>query len=109
MKRINLVLVAAVFSAAALCLLKSRAAEPSTFQVAEFATIRWEGRENTHLVRSNGKVEKLKQLFERFPRPDGIDERTYYMNIAMNAVAREGYDFAGITQDQIVMKRPVAR
>jgi hypothetical protein len=105
MKRLNLILIIAVLSAAAACFLKSRAAEPSAFQAAEFATIRWDGRENTHLIRSNGKVEKLNPLFERFPRPDHIDERAYYLNIAMNAIAREGYDFAGMTQDQIVMRR----
>ena len=109
MKRLNLILLAAVLSAAGLYLLKSRAAEQSTFQVVEFATIRWDGRENTRLIRPNGKVEKLKQLFERFPRPDGIDERTYYLSIAMNAIAREGFDFAGMTPDQIVMRRPFPR
>jgi len=31
------------------------------------------------------------------------------MNVAMNAVATEGYDFAGMTQEEIVMKRPVAK
>jgi len=98
-----------VLSLAALLLLKSRAAEPSTFQVVEFATIRWQGRDNTHLIRPNGKVEKLRPLFERVPRPDGIDDRAYYMSIAINAVAKEGYEFAGMTSDEIVMKRPVPR
>ncbi len=110
MKKLNLILLLAALSAAGLSLLKTRAAEPSseptTFQFAEFATIRWDGRDNTHLIRPNGKVEKLKPRFEKYPRPQGgIDERTYYLNIAMNAVAREGYDFAGLTQDHVVMKR----
>jgi hypothetical protein len=87
-----------------------RGAEPSTFQLAEFATIRWAGRDNTHLIRPNGRVEKLRPLFERFPRPEGgIDDRAYYMSIAMNTVAKEGYEFAGMTSDEIVMRRPVAR
>ena len=94
----------------AMQLKKLRADEPSTFQTVEFATIRWDGRNNTWLIRPNGKVDKFKQLFEKAPpRPDGIDERTYYMNIAMNAVAKEGFDFAGMTQEQYVMKRPVTR
>ncbi|MHB8523203.1 MAG: hypothetical protein ACYDH9_20960 [Limisphaerales bacterium] len=85
------------------------AAEPASFQFVEFATIRWDGRDNSYLIRSSGKVEKLRPLFERYPRLEGIDERVYYMNIAMNAVAKEGYDFAGMTQEQIVMRRPVPR
>jgi len=98
-----------VLSLATVLLFKSHGAEPTTFQVAEFVTIRWDGRDNTHVIRPSGKVEKLKPLFERVPRPEGIDERTYYLNVAMNAVAKEGYDFAGMTQDQIVMRRPLAR
>ncbi len=91
-------------------LIKLRADEPITFQRVEFATIRWDGRNNTYLIRPNGKVDKFKQVFEMAsPRPDGIDERTYYMTIAMNAVAKEGFDFAGMTQEQFVMKRPAMR
>jgi hypothetical protein len=111
MKKLSLILLLSLFSLAAFHILKSRAAEPGTFQVSEFATIRWAGRDNTHLIRPNGKVDKLKPLFERFPRPEGggIDDRAYYMSIAMNAVAREGYEFAGMTSDEIVMKRPLVR
>ena len=31
------------------------------------------------------------------------------MNIAMNAVAKEGFEFAGMTNDEIVMRRAVVR
>jgi len=109
MKKLNLILLVSVFSLAAVLVLKSRAAETSTFQVVEFATVRWDGRDNSYLIRPNGKVEKLKPLFERFPRPEGIDERTYYLSVAMNAAAKEGFDFAGMTQEQVVMRRLLAR
>lgn len=109
MKKQNLILALALLSLAALYLLRSHAAEQTSFQVAEFVTIRWDGREHSYWVRPSGKIEKLRQLFERFPRPDGIDERVYYLGIAMNAVAKEGYDFAGMTQEQIVMRRQVVR
>jgi hypothetical protein len=109
MKKPNLILLVGVLSVATFYFVKSWAAEPTTFQTVEFATIRWAGRENTSLIRPNGKVEKLKRLFEQYRRPDGVDERAYYMSVAMNAVAREGYDFAGMTTDEIVMKRPVSR
>ena len=64
---------------------------------------------STQLIRPNGRAEKLRPILERSPRPDGIDERAYYMSIAMNAVAREGFDVAAMTPDEIVMRRPVAR
>ena len=102
-----------IASGAAVCLLAvyliARGAEASSFQSYEFATIRWGGRENTHFIRPNGKVEFLGPIFGRVQRPARTDERAFYMNIAVNAVAREGYEFAGMTSDEIVMKRPVTR
>ncbi len=51
----------------------------------------------------------LGPVLSKVQRPDRTDERSFYMSVAMNAVAKEGYEFAGMTQDEIVMKRPVAR
>jgi hypothetical protein len=104
----NYILITIVFATFVVGLaLHSRtvAAEPGGFQKYEFVTIRWGGRENTHLIRSNGKVEFLRSLLNSATRPDRTDERSFYMNIAMNAAAREGYEFAGMTNDEIVMKR----
>ena len=88
---------------------KSAATESTIFQTEEYITIRWSGRENTHLIRSNGKVEILGKVLMAVTRPDRADERSFYMNIAMNAAAREGYEFAGMTNDEIVMKRKTSR
>jgi len=87
----------------------ARAADTSGFQTYEYATIRWSGRENTHLIRPNGKTEMLGPVLTKAQRPDRVDDRAFYMNIAMNAVAKEGFEFAGMTSDEIVMKRPVSR
>ena len=100
------------FSAVLLIYLAStriRAADESSLQRFEYSTIRWAGRDNTQLIRPNGKIEKLRALFERYARPDGTDERAFYMSIAMNAAAKEGFEFAGMTPDEIVMKRAVPR
>jgi hypothetical protein len=72
---------------------------------SEYVTIRWGGRENTHLIRANGKVEFLAPILTKVQRPDRVDDRAFYMNIAMNAVAGEGFEFVGMTHDEIVMKR----
>ena len=90
-------------------ILTGRTAENPNFQTYEFVTILWAGRENTHLVRANGKVEMLGPILNKISRPDRADDRAFYMNIAMNAAAKEGYEFAGMTSDEIVMRRPVAR
>jgi hypothetical protein len=89
----------------ALTIVKCRAAEGASFQKYEYVTIRWGGRDNTHLIRSNGKVEMLGPILNRVTRPDRTDDRAFYMNIAMNSVAREGYEFAGMNSDEIIMKR----
>jgi hypothetical protein len=86
-----------------------KAADTAGFQAYEYATIRWSGRENTQLIRPSGKVEMLGPLLMKVQRPDRVDDRSFYMSIAMNAVAKEGYDFAGMTDDQIVMRRAIAR
>lgn len=84
-------------------------AETTTFQTYEYATIRWSGRENTHFIRANGKVEMLGSLLTKVPRPDRVDERAFYLNLAMNAVAKEGYELAWAGNDTIIMKRPINR
>ena len=86
---------------------KTTAAEAGAFQKYEFVTIRWAGRENTHLIRSNGKVEFLRSILTSATRPDRTDEHAFYMTLAMNAAAKEGYEFAGMTNDEIVMRRTV--
>lgn len=87
----------------------AKAVDTGGFQNFEYCTIRWGGREHTQLVRPNGKVEMLGPLLTKVQRQDRVDERALFMNIAMNAVAKEGYEFAGMTNDEIVMKRAVAR
>jgi hypothetical protein len=102
----NILLVVLTLGAAGF-FLRSRAADASSFQTFEYATIRWSGRENTHLIRPSGKVEPLGTLLMKAQRPDRTDERSFYMNIALNALAKEGYEFAGMTSDEIVMKRSI--
>src|SRR5437867_2980748 len=75
----------------------------------EFVTIRWAGKDNTHLIRPGGKVEFIGTQLRVLARPDRTDERSFYMNTAMNGLSKEGYEFAGMTSDEIVMKRQVAR
>jgi hypothetical protein len=72
----------------------------------EYVTIRWAGKENTHVIRPGGQVEFIGMELRKMPRPDRADERSFYMNLAMNGLSKEGYEFAGMTSDDIVMRRP---
>jgi hypothetical protein len=112
MKRSNLLIFAAIVSLAiAVSLFHLRAAEsqsqPNHQHRYEYATIRWGGRENTHIVRPNGEVEFVAAQLDKISKPNRVDDRAFYMNIVMNGLAKEGYEFAGISNDDIVMKRAV--
>jgi hypothetical protein len=43
------------------------------------------------------------------PKPDRTDDRAFYMNLAMNGLTKEGYEFAGMSSDEIVMRRAINR
>ena len=85
------------------------AGEGAAFQTFEYGTIRWGGRDNTHFIRPNGKVEMLGSILVKLQRPDRVDERSFYMNLAINAVATEGFEVAAMTSDEVLMKRPINR
>lgn len=85
------------------------AAEAKTPAVPEYVTIRWAGRDNTHIIRPGGQVEFIGHELRNFSKPDRTDDRAFYMNLAMNGLAREGYEFAGMSTDEIVMRRTVAK
>jgi hypothetical protein len=94
---------------AALFVLRVFAAEPKNSPVYEYATIRWAGRDNTHIVRPGGQVEFIGTELRRMPKPDRTDDRAFYMNLAMNGLTKEGYEFAGMSSDEIVMRRVIDR
>ena len=60
-------------------LMRSKGADNQTFQNFEYVTIRWGGRENTHVIRANGRVEFLATVLGKVPRPDRSDDRAFYM------------------------------
>jgi hypothetical protein len=80
----------------------STAPTPGNF---EYVTIRWGGRDNTHVIRPNGEVEFVGGQLKNFKKPDRADDRSFYMNIVMNGLAREGWELAAMTPDDYVMKR----
>jgi hypothetical protein len=108
MKPTSIALFIAVPLTTAFALLGTlRSAEPTGFQQWEYATIRWGGRDNTHFIRPNGQVEMLDPILKELRRPDRTDERAYLMTIALNAVAREGWELVTATPDERFLRRSV--
>ena len=111
MKKLILIFLMAIAALGLSFIFRSHAAEnsPPLLQRYEYATIRWGGRDNTHVIRPGGNVEFVGNQLVRLRRPDHADDRSFYMNAVMNALAKEGYELAGMTSDDIVMRRGVVR
>jgi hypothetical protein len=107
MKKFIPILLVVVAAMGVSLIFRSHAAENSSplLQHYEYATIRWGGRDNTHVIRPSGNVEFVGNQLVRLRRPEHADDRSFYMNGLMNALAKEGYEFAGMTSDEIVMRR----
>lgn len=84
-------------------------AEPKSSSGYEYVTIRWAGVDNTHIIRPGGKVEFVGTELKKLSKPDRADNRSFYLNAAMNGLTKEGYEFAGISNDDIIMKRSLSR
>ena len=104
---LTVVFIAVFAVLAASLILKSHAAEGISQGTCEYATIRWAGRDNTHVIRPGGQVEFVGSQLKDIKRPDRADDRSLYMNVVMNGMARDGWEFAGMTPDDIVMRRVV--
>ena len=76
---------------------------------SEYLTIRWAGRDHTHVIRPGGLVEVIGPELKKLVRPDRCDERAFYLNTAMNGLVKEGWEFAGMTPDEIIMRRAFGR
>jgi len=112
MKPVRQILPLGIALAAGFFILRLFAAEPSESKPAthyEYVTIRWAGKDNTHIVRPGGQVEFIGSELRKMPKPDRTDDRAFYMNLAMNGLTKEGYEFAGMTSDEIVMRRAIGR
>lgn len=86
----------------------SSAAEPESDRL-EYVTLRWAGRDNTHVIRPNGEVEFLGPQFAAIKKPNRADDRSFYMNVALNALAKQGFELVAMTPDDYVMKRKASR
>ena len=98
-----LVVLGAVF------VVKLLAAEPQVAGRYEYVTIRWAGLENTHIIRPGGQVEFIGGELRKMSKPDRADARSFYLNCVLNGLTKEGYEFAGLSNDDIVVRRPLAR
>lgn len=92
---------------------------PSTstigFPTCEYASVRFM-EERTSIVWPDGKVENVLELSgktkfdntrEKYPK--GADYRMYWLTIAMNIMAKRGFELAHMADNDVVMKRQVRK
>ncbi len=106
MNKTQTAIVLALVALGTVFVVKLFAAEPGpTAPQYEYVTIRWAGVDNTHIIRPGGNVEFIGPELRKLRKPDRADNRSFYLNCAMNGLTKEGYEFAGISSDDIVMKK----
>jgi len=100
-------ILALILSALLFGAFRNDAADKPANAKFEYVTLRWGGRDNTSIIRPDGSVEVTRTLFTQSRKPDRVDERSYYMNVGMNALAREGFEVVAMTSDDVLFKRSV--
>lgn len=75
----------------------------------EYATIWWDGTDNSRLMRPDGSVENLAALFRQAKCPKETDDRNFYLNYALNSMAKEGWEFVGTLNKDIIVRRSLVR
>lgn len=75
----------------------------------EYVTIHWAGKDNTHLIRPGGNVEFIGPELKKLSRPDRCDERAFFMNAAINGLAKSGFEVTAMLNDDVVMRRGLGR
>ena len=107
MKKISLILGGCVILLGWMTITSARTPAGENSNAAEYVTLRWDGRDNTHVIRPGGNVENLGSKFKGIKKPDRTDERSFFMNLAMNALANDGYELVAMTPDDYVFRRAV--
>ena len=112
MKTTTTTALSAIFILAAYAVIfpgRVHSADEAALDRFEYVTIRWAGRENLHVIRPSGNVEFIGAQLAKVSKPARSDDRSFYMNIALNALAKEGYELHAITSDDYIMKRKAVK
>lgn len=109
MKSSRLLIVLSLVALVTVFVVTLMAADRQPTPRCEYVTIRWGGVDNTHVIRPGGLVEFIGPELRKLQKPDRADSRSFYMNCAMNGLTKEGYEFAGTLNDDIIMSKAPSR
>lgn len=71
----------------------------------EYIDVRWDGTDRMCIVYPDGRVDFIGKELEKVPRPDDANKRAFYMTLAVNKMAAQGYEVVGMISDEILMRR----
>jgi hypothetical protein len=81
---------------------------PALRQEYSFATVHLGGKTNSYVIRPDNTIKRLDEFFATNTPPVGIDERTFYLHVAINFFAKYGYDVAAMTSESVIIRTPFA-
>lgn len=84
--------------------LRSQDGKPSA-QKVEYAFIRWDGFNNSHVIYPNNEVVMMGPRLKKLQKPNGVDERHFYQTAMMNDLAKEGWQFLSFFHEDVIMQR----
>ena len=71
----------------------------------EYAWVRWDGKDNTHVITPSGEVEFLGPKLKSMKRPDRADERAFYLAAIINSLAKDDWEVVACKDDDVLLKR----
>ena len=112
MKNITLCVLTLIAVGSIFVYTAARSAEDTSTVHYEYASVRYQGGQKTSIVWPDGRVEKISNL-NNAKRPDTADERMFYLTIAVNLLAKQGFEFVNVPMlgnpDDIFARRAIRR
>ena len=105
MKKLAFILVASAALYFGNLVFHGATAQPMSAAGFEYIDIRWDGTDRMCIVYPDGRVDFVGKELEKVPRPDDANKRAFYMTLAVNKMATQGYEVVGMVSDEILMRR----
>jgi len=84
---------------------RARAADEGT---ADYVMIQW-WNDKTQIVWSDGHIDYLDHLLPGLEVPSHANGRAYIMTLLINKLAKQGYEYVGMTSGEEILMRRAAR
>ena len=77
--------------------------KPAATQKYDFAMVKWDGPDRIQYILPD-KFEVVR-LGKKFPKPEGAQDEEYYLTMAANELAKQGWEAIAIDSRRILLRR----